>query len=1080
MRKLTLFIAVLLFGLASAVSAKTITGRVLESKTGEPVIGATVLVKGTSNGTITDYDGNFTINCEDKAILKISYTSMKTQEVPAVNGMVVKMTEDSQLIEAVVVTAYGTSTKKSITGSATVVKGEDIEKKNPSEITKALAGEVAGVQVIQSSGQPGTSATIRIQGIGSVNSSSAPLIVVDGMPYEGDLSSIDPGDIASTTVLKDATATSLYGARASNGVLLITTKKGTKGEEGKIIVDIKTGINTRLLPLYDFVTSPQEYVELTYKGMYTHYRYVNGLSHDKSAELSSNRLFSGTGLPKYYNRWSPTPGNQLINPATGKFYVDRSGQLEAQEQAGYRGTESWQDAMFHVGKKLNANVKIHGGSDKTTYYTSFGYLNDEGYYIGSDYSRFSARSNITHQAKKWLKGTVNMAYSYSELNNPGQRGGGTMNNGFKFVNTIPAIYPVYQHDKDGNIVLDPTMPNGKAYDYGEGEAQRPYGYGINPAGALQLDKQRTLGHQFTGNTSLEFLFTKDLTLTVNLGAQYYGSASASLTNKYYGDAAGVGRINQTWDQQLAITSNQLLRYKHQFGDHSVNAFLGHEMNYTDYRYMYASKKYTVRPEGLELGNAIQVSGADSDHSENAIQSFFGQVRYNYEEKYFANVSMRRDGSSRFAEGKRWGNFGALGLGWLISSEEFMESTSEWLRSLKLKASYGVLGNQSVPAFAYTDLYTMGNVNGRASLLWARQGNPDLTWEVSHKANIGFEATFSKYLDLEVNYFNKKTTDMMFARSVAPSLGYSSYYVNEGEMVVSGAEFQATIHAVDNNNFKLNIRVNGARYRDEITEMPLEADGKRQQVISGSMSKGHSLYDYYMPEFLGVNPDNGSALYRAAYDKNEFPNGPTDKDKNAWITSLVTYKAKHPKADIVYTETENSSQAMNNYIGKSALPDLAGGFGFDIETYGFDISASFQYGIGGYGYDGVYAMLMGSDEPGKTNYHKDIQGAWSKPGDKTDIPRMDDGSYLYANSYSSRFLTSNTYLNLSNVRIGYTFPKKWLEVAKINSMNVFVSGDNLFCLSARKGYMPFSSFTGGSSDSQYMPLSTLMAGIKFTF
>lgn len=1078
MRKLTLFIAVLLFGLASAVSAKTITGRVLESKTDEPVIGATVLVKGTSNGTITDYDGNFTINCEDKAILTISYTSMKTQEVPAVNGMVVKMKEDSQLIDEVVVTAYGKSTTKSFAGSAAVLKGEDIEKKNPTEISKALAGEVAGVQVVQSSGQPGTSATIRIQGIGSVNSSSAPLIVVDGMPYEGDLASIDPGDIASTTVLKDATATSLYGARASNGVLLITTKKGTKGEEGKIIVDVKSGVNTRLLPLYDFVTSPQEYVELTYKALYTHYRYVNSQSDVKSAKLASNRLFSKTGLPTAYNRWAPTPGNQLIDPATGRFYVGRDGQLEAKEQMGYRGAPTWQDAMFHVGKKLNATVKIHGGSDKTTYYTSFGYLNDEGYYIGSDYSRFSARSNISHQAKKWLKGSMNMAYSYFRMSNPGQSGN-AMNNGFSYVNTVPALYPVYMHDADGNVIEDKRMPNGKAYDYGDTYG-RLFGNAINPAGALQLDKKETNGHQFTGNSSLEFLLTKDLTFTVNLGAQYYGSASSSLTNKYYGDAAGMGRINQVWDQQLALTCNQLLRYKHQFGDHSVNAFLGHETNFTDYRYEYAGKNYTVRPESLELGNAIQVSYASSDHTQTAIQSFFGQVRYNYSERYFLNFSMRRDGSSRFAEGNRWGNFGALGAAWLISSEEFMSETTDWLKTLKLKASYGILGNQSVPAFAYTDLYSIGNVNGRGSLSWASQGNPDLTWEVSHKANVGIEAKFAKYLTIEMNYFRKETTDMMFARSVAPSLGYSSYYVNEGKMVVNGAELQATINVVNNNNFKFDVRLNGAHYKDEITEMPYNPDGKTRQVISGSMSKGHSLYDYYMPEFMGVNPDNGSAIYKAAYNKTKYPNGPGDDDKDGWILSLVSYKAQNPDAEIVFTETENSGQAVNDYIGKSALPDISGGFGFDISTYGVDFSASFQYGIGGYGYDNVYAMLMASSEPGKSNYHKDIHGAWSKPGDNTDIPRMDDGSYLYANSYSSRFLTSNTYLNLSNIRLGYTFPKKWIEKAKLNSMNVFVSGDNLFCLSARKGYMPFSSFTGGSSSSQYMPLSTLMAGIKFTF
>ncbi|MFI3296340.1 MAG: SusC/RagA family TonB-linked outer membrane protein [bacterium] len=1084
MRKLTLLISMLvLFTSVVFAQGKKISGTVVDSNNdNEPVIGATVQVKGNESvGTITDFDGNFTITLPDGATtLVVSYMGMQTTEVVAKNGMVVKMAADAEMLEEVIAIGYGTSTKKSFAGSATVVSGESIEKKNPSEMTKALAGEVAGVQVVSSSGQPGSSATIRIRGVGSLNASSAPLYVVDGIPYTGDYSSIDPSDIASMTVLKDATATSLYGSRGSNGVILITTKKGTSGETGKIDVDLKYGVNTRLIPMYETISDAQRYVELAWEGLY---------NQTTSASLASSTLFSTSCIPSAYNRWEMTDGSRdgslFIDENTGLFrntVVERQGYVDDVPI-------SWRDAIFRDGQKIDATLKLHGGSGNTTYYSSFGYLKDEGYYIGSDYSRLTTRLNVDHQPKKWLKANMNLAYTYSNLNNPGQSD--NMNNGFAYVNQIPPIYTVFMRDDDGYRVLDDKL-DGYAYDYGDSTG-RLYGQGINPAGALQNDYSNTVAHQVSGSTMLEVALCKGLKFTTNFGMQYYNGITSDLTNSYYGDAAGVGRIYKADQSYLAYTFNQLLNYTKQFNNvHNLDVLLGHEINYTQNSIMYGGKNYIVRTDGLELSNAIEMSYLESYTTYLTLDSYFAQLRYNYDEKYFIHANYRADGSSRFAAGNRWGNFGAIGGAWLVSNEDFLQGNN-FLQMLKLKASWGVLGNQEISNFLYTNQYTIYNVDGSIGLLQDYVGNSDLTWESSHITNVGFEAQLGKYLDIEGEYFYKTTQDLLQARYVAPSLGYSYYYVNDGALMNQGVEFAVNTHLVNTNNFKLDVRLNGSWYETIITEMPTDNTGEVMQM-NGSMSVGRSPYEYYMPEYAGVNPDNGAALYTFYYDPETIAGDVPDMYNGEYITSVPQYlmdkyaddpttmadALKNPDKYLSTGETEAYSYASYSYVGKSATPKLYGGFGFDMYAYGFDFSATFQYQLGGYGYDYTYASLMHSDRAGESNWHTDIEDRWQNVGDVTDVPRLSNGSDLYANSYSTRFLISSNYLSLSNVRLGYTFPKKVLDKIKLSTLNLWVSADNLFCLSAREGYIPMASFTGSSDSYQYTPLSTIMGGVKFSF
>lgn len=1081
----------------AVMAEKHVSGVVLDEK-GEPVIGASVQVKGTSIGTISDFNGEFTLSAPDDATsLLVSFVGMQTQEVAIGKNVRVTLRESAEVVQEIVVTGYGNVSKGSFAGSAAAVDADAIEKKSPSEISKALAGEVAGVQVVTTTGQPGSSASIRIRGIGSINSSTAPLYVVDGIPYDGDVSAIDPGDIASTTILKDATATSLYGSRGANGVILITTKRGNSGEQGKIDVDVKYGANMHLLPLYQVITDPQEYVEMSWMSIYNSQR--DAISDDtRLVRLVNNTLFSetGKGLPVAYNLWD-AKGNALIGN-DGHFYSD------VQMKSGYKKMTSWEDAIFRIGQKAEASVKISGGTDKTTYYTSLGYLKDEGYYIGSDYDRFTLRSNVTHQAKKWLKGSLNMAYTYSNQNAVGQ--GDNMNNGFNYVNSIPPIYPVYLYNEDGTIKTD-SKTGGYAFDYGMSEGSgRWFGAGINPAGSLLYDRDNTVQHQFSGTGMLEVKFYKDLKLTVNAGVQYVGRTNSEFSNAFYGDAANIGRTYKTQTNYLYFMTNQLLEYNKVVGEHTIRAMVGHESQFTRNSQMYGGKNYVAAKTGesvLEWGNAAQMSALTSATANSALESYLATVSYTYGERYGITANYRADGSSKFAKGHRWGHFGSVGGMWTFTNEQFMEPVKDWIKNGKLRLSWGVLGSQDgINANLYQDQYSIEYVDGNVAYVWNYKGNPDLTWERSQIVDLGLEFDISKYLSTEIDYFYKLTDNLLFPRYVAPSLGYTYTYVNSGKLENQGVEMQFNIHAVDTRNIKLDIRLNAAHYANKVKELPTYIETETEMLMNGSMSVGHGLYDWYLPTYAGVDATTGQAQYIGYYDADlgSWGTGASaaslqskGQTGNNYISNVNEYKLQHPNANIQqkYVYGNEAAYAGSDYIGKSAIADLAGGFGVDFEAYGVTLSVTCSYGIGGYGYDNTYASLMNSDKVGSSNWHVDMRGAWNAMMTDAEkqavaalgtagIPRLSNGQDLYANMASTRFLTSNSYLALNNIRLGYNFPKKWMEKIKLNSLNIYVTADNLAIASARKGYNPMVSYSGSSDSYQYTPLSTIMGGIKLQF
>ncbi len=1066
---------------------------------GEPIVGATIQVPNTSLGTISDYDGLFELTVPESAkILVVSYVGMQTQEVPVKKNVRVVLQESSIVMQDVVVTGYGNVSKGTYVASVSQVDSEAIEKKSPSEISKALAGEVAGVQVTNSSGQPGTNASIRIRGYGSVNSSTAPLYVVDGVPYGGDVSAIDPGDIASTSILKDAAATALYGSRGANGVILITTKKGTAGEEGKIEVDVKYGANMHLLPLYDVISTPEDYMRVSWQSLYTQAKNINNQpTSAKAAEFASANLFSSSTIPAKYNMWlykgKEATGAQLIqyNERTGDVLI-RNG---ITRKDGYADLSSWEDEIFRIGQKAEANVKLHGGTDKTTYYTSFGYLKDEGYYQSSDFDRFNTNTNIQFEPKKWLKGSVNIGYAYTTMNYPNQEGDGAMNNGFLYVNCVPAIYPVFLRDENGNRIEDPIL-GGYRYDYGDAaNAGRPYGMGINPAGSLLLDKERITQHNLRVNGNFEVKLYKDLKFIATLGAVYFNQKYADLTNKYYGDAANVGRILNQSSNYFTFTATEMLEYNKILGDHTIRALAAHETHFVHSDSMYGYKNYTAQGGSLELSNAIQMSAIEGSSSEAAMESALAQVTYDYAGRYVITGNYRADGSSKFAKDYRWGHFGSVGAAWNFTNESFLEGV-DWLHDGKLRANWGVLGNQDIGSFLYTNHYSIQNVGGQLAYVESFVGTPNLTWERSNQFDLGLEIGLSKYVDLELDYFYKVTDNMIFTRAVAPSNGFTAVYTNDAKMLNQGVEFNINAHLVDTRNVKLDLRVNGAHYKNEMLQMPVDyydANGNPVYVImSGAMSEGHSILDWYLPEYAGVNPETGEAEYWGYYDANKGDEwgsaNPAESLANGdgqpnYIGSVYKYQLENPDADIKRTKVKgsNSAYAASTYSGKSSMPALRGGIIMNLEVYGVTLDVTCQYGLGGYGYDNTYAALMHSDEAGSHNWHVDIRNAWvEKFNENTNVPRLSNGADTYANMVSTRFLTSNNFFQLANVRLGYNFPKKLIEKIKLNNLSLYVSGDNLAIATARRGYNPTSSFQGTSDQSQYTPLSTIMGGIKFQF
>lgn len=988
-------------------------------------------------------------------------------------------------IEEVVVTGYGTVKREEFVGTSAKVDSEVLSRKNVSSATQALAGEVAGVRIITTSGQPGSAATIRVRGFGSVNGSRDPLIVLDGVPYSGSLASINPEDIESQSVLKDATATAIYGARGANGVVVITTKSGKRGGS-EVMIETKTGVNANLLPRYDVIKSPDEYIALAWQSMLNHGK-ITGVADPVS--YANSRLFgAGSSISQAYNMWNVADGGALIDPATGKV---RNGVTRRYNP------ENWEDYGFRTGTRQETNLSISGGADKTRYYSNFGYLKDEGFLINTNYERYSGRLNVSHQAKSWLSGSVNLGYAYSKTKNGGQSSdSGSV---FWFVDNLPSIYPLFLRDAAGNIVQDPFY-GANRYDYGDEVGySRGFGNGTNAIADALYSKSDTRRHNVNGSASLKADIFPFLSFETRIGGSFDTRVYDSVGSKYYGSSKPKGSIYKYDYDTFNYTFLQMLKFNKRYGSHGISAFAAHETQDFKYNVMYAGKNDLVIDGGNELNNASNNLGSWSYMLNYTMESYFGNLAYDYDGKYLLTGNIRRDGSSRFIlPENKWGTFWSVGAGWVISREDFMKN-NDFFRTLKLKASYGVIGDQAgVGYYPGFNTYTVFPLNGEISTPYQNVGYPLLTWEQSKIFQTGVEFALFKNRIFEgsVDFYSKTTDNLIFDKRVPPSLGYAIVKVNDGGLLNQGVEFTLNTNFIRNQNAHLSLNINGEVLRNELLEMPIDSGtGLPKNIdVQGlyGWAKGKSIYDFYIREWAGVNSANGRGQWVMHYvDVNKdgkFDTGDTR------IASLADFQANNPDAAISSEITENWNDATLKYVGKSAIPKVRGGFTLNSGYKGFSLSTQFLYSIGGYSYDGAYANLMRNDQIGGSNWHKDMLNSWTDTNTNTDIPRLSNG-YTFSqtvngvttsindtqfNGTSTRFLTKADYLVLNNVRLGYDLSRDVVESFGMTGLTLFVTGDNLWLSTKRRGFNPSTAESGSSDMYRYSPVSTVTFGVRAKF
>lgn len=1061
-KRLTMILACLFLSLGMALAQTAVTGTVVSQEDGQPIIGATVRVVGASAGDVTDADGKFSISMPaGHNKLKVTYVGMVDQDVTVKgNSVRVVLVPDQTNLDEVMVVAYGTAKKSAFTGSAAVVKSDDIAKISSSNAMSALSGKVSGVQINSATGAPGQeSFSIRIRGISSINAGNDPLIIVDGAPYNGDINNLNQNDIASMTVLKDAASAALYGARGANGVVIITTKNGREGTSS-ITVDAKWGANTRGVEFYNTVESPAAYYEAYYQSLKN---YRTGLGDDAATahRWALNNMFSG-GYDLGYNVYTVPEGQDFIGP---------NGKLNPNATLGrvinVNGTEyllypdSWRDAAYQTGVRQEYNVTATGSNDKGSFYGSAGYLKNEGISIGSDYARFTGRLKADYQLRSWLKLSGNFNYAHYKANSLSGDGESTTGNVFMVKNMAP-IYPLYIRDAAGNILQD-SKTGLAMYDWGDGTVTgltRPTMTGSNPIFANYFDKNQNEGNSLDATGTAEIRFLEDFKFTSANTVMLDETRFTYTKNPYYGQfAANNGSIQKAHVRTWAYNYQQLLNWHHLFDKHDVEVMLGHEYYRTRYYYLTASKNNVFSVFNDELAGAVNTGSMNSYTTDYNVEGWFGRVQYNYDNKYFGSLSYRRDASSRFHPDHRWGNFWSLGGAWIISKEKWFNAP--WVDELKFKASYGEQGNDNIGSYLYADTYSIvPSGDGAGVKPSSTKGNETITWEKNGNFNTGFEFSFFRgRLAGSIEYFYRRTSDMLAFFALPASSGWSGYYDNVGNMQNMGAEVELDGTLIRTKDFEWGLNLNFTAYKNEITSI---ADKNKTQTVEGSegyasgsyfYGEGESLYTFYMPKYAGVDENGKSMFYKDKLDEN---------------------------GNIIGRETTTTPGEATYYLCGTALPWAYGGFGTRFSYKGFDLAVDFNYQLGGQIYDSDYAGMMGITSTGRGSaIHADLLNSWTEENPNTNIPKLiiDDTS---ATTTSDRFLIGASYLSLQNLNFGYTFPTKMTSKVGIGKLRVYLTATNLWLWSKRQGLDPRQSITGGASSAYYSAMRTISGGISVTF
>lgn len=996
----------------------TVSGVVVDDA-GIEVVGASVVVKGTTTGVGTDIDGKFSLSAPSNSTLVFSLVGMKKKEMKAAPSMKVVMENDEAMLEEVIVTGYGAVKKSSFTGSASVLSTEKLENVPSTSLTSRLSGAAAGVQITSSSGQPGAMESMRIRGTGSINASNEPLYVIDGVPMQNDnmteftysnsgssaLATLNANDIATITVIKDAAAASLYGSRAANGVIVITTKQGAG----------KTKVNLRS--------------DWGFSNMAINYRPT--LNGDDRRELLHMGLVN-------YAKKDPTIGDPLA-------YADK--QINTYAEKPWSGWEDWRDRILKTGKVQNYEVSIQGGTDKTTYYTSLAYSKTEGIVANSKLDKVTGRINLGHQATNKLHIAVNATFTNTKQD--------VRNEGTSYSSGMAAISSFaspqdYAYNEDGTLNL-----TNKFLGMGGNRALS------NPLNVIQNDYDKLETNRFLGAVTAKYDIYEGLYATETLSYDFTQNNS-----KVWWDPAGPngkasgGVYQRVMGNRDNFISQSRLGYVKTFGTvHNFDALVSYEVEKYKYDNIYANGVDYLNPQKHEIENA-NVNAAESHYEDSRMISYLALANYNYDNRYYFSTNFRRDGSSRFARDRRWGDFWSVSGSWRLTEESFMASMKEVLTDAKLRLSYGVNGTLPTNFYDYMDVFKFGNkyngINGAAE---ARLAYTDLTWEKNKSFNIGIDLYFLDRFNVIFDFYNRNTSDLLIAKSNSLTTGFSSTMMNLGAMNNRGVELTIGSKNITTSDFSWDTQLNLFHNRNRVRRL----DGVNDEMsITSSILRhyiGKDFNTFYVFESAGVDPETGKELF---YKNTEGSGRET--------TSVIAEAEKIPY--------------------KNTTPTVQGGITNNFRYKDFDLGFTFTYSLGGHLYDNIERAYFGG--AGSTNQYNgavsdifQMKDIWQKPGDNAKIPE-----YVYGSTaqISSRFIHSTDHLRLKNVTLGYAVPTKVLKDTFISKVRLYAAASNLFTLKSKDLKvdpeipvdMEYGARTYGIVGLESPPLRSVTFGVEVTF
>lgn len=983
----------LLIGLISfsSLAQGTVSGTVSSSEDGQPIPGVTVMVKGTIIGTATDLDGRYSINVlAGDDVLVFSFVGLRQQELAVDNRSVINVEMESEItsLTEYVVTSYGDQTRREVTGTIASIKGEVFQDLPLQSFDRAMQGRVAGVQVTSNSGQPGGTLRVQVRGMGSVNAGTEPLYIIDGVQVavtnlsgqgsQNALASINPNDIASIEVLKDAASAAIYGAQAANGVVLITTKRGGN-ERTKLRLSVQEGI-VQPLDLYNVMNANQ-------LASIKRQAYINaGLDPDDAEAIFGS------------------PGDRELT------------------------NTDWVDAMYRTGRLSIYDLSMSGGDEKTQFYLSGSHTFHEGQVIMSDYTRSTGRLNLSHKPLSNLTVNANLSLSRQVTNGSIDRGN-YVNSPFVSAYLARPNLPIY--DEEGNFA---PYPNAHLFGY-------------NIVQGVYQELRRGTSYQTVSNIQLTYQLLPWLGMTGFAGVDFSDNKDENNRPSTIPVFASYGGGSYYRDSRLINTNtNANFNFNHQFDDlHTLSGILGYEYKFANREITAAEGRGFPNPVLRYLQNAAVPFAVDGFYTEYKRAGFFTQARYDFDDRYTAEVTVRRDGSSRFGFNRQWGTFGAVSAGWRLSSEAFLQD-ARWIDNLRLRASYGITGNSDIQDFQSRSLVgTGGQYLGYGALRYAQLGNDLLTWEESLTTNFGIDGTFfNGRIISTVDVWRKDSNKLLFNTKLPIDSGFDEITRNAGRLRNQGVDLDIQTTNLILGKFKWTTNFNTSIFSNELLELYDGLDSVGTELIVGRPIEFH-----YGHEYAGVNPANGSPMY---YDKN---------------------------GEYTYTVKDEDRR----YIG-SALPWTYGGLSNTL-TYGpVSLEVFFQYQYGNLAFNQDLYNLAQAGSVGQDNQTVDQLNFWRGPGQITNTPKPYEGGNIPGHSgyqqFSTRLLSDGSYIRLKQVTLNYSLPPQLLQRVGIQQGNVYVQGINLWTYTKYNGLDPEVNSVGTSTYGTYPSARQLTAGLNFTF